>query len=464
MSAEAKPRDWNGRRLHFIGVGGAGMSGLALVCQELGASVSGSDRSKSSYFERVEKAGVTVRVGHDAVNLPDDAEVVVSTAIDSGNPELARARAEGRRVLHRSDMLAELCRERRTIAVAGTHGKTTTTGMLIWAMRALGMDPAFFVGGELPGVGPGGSPANSGWGSGEWVVVEADESDGSFLVLDPEVAVVTNIEMDHHSRWSGLAELREAFAKFAGKAASVVEPIGEDVSRGESGSSIDPNHSPGRRLGFDLQHPGPAEVPLLVPGDHNLLDARAAIAALEAVGVEPDSAAPALADFPGVKRRLEYKGVARGARIYDDYAHHPTEVEASLTALRGLDPDRLIAIFQPHLYSRTKAFSLAFGSALALADEVVVLDVYPAREGPVGPFEGVSGLDVLRAAADRAGATRTWWAPDLDSAERAVGPLLAPGRIAVTVGAGDITKLSDRLVSGEADRAESDPTEGPGSG
>jgi UDP-N-acetylmuramate--alanine ligase len=361
-------------------------------------------------------------------------------------------------------MLAELCRERRTIAVAGTHGKTTTTGMLIWAMRALGMDPAFFVGGELPGVGPGGSPANSGWGSGEWVVVEADESDGSFLVLDPEVAVVTNIEMDHHSRWSGLAELREAFAKFAGKAASVVEPIGEDVSRGESGSSIDPNHSPGRRLGFDLQHPGPAEVPLLVPGDHNLLDARAAIAALEAVGVEPDSAAPALADFPGVKRRLEYKGVARGARIYDDYAHHPTEVEASLTALRGLDPDRLIAIFQPHLYSRTKAFSLAFGSALALADEVVVLDVYPAREGPVGPFEGVSGLDVLRAAADRAGATRTWWAPDLDSAERAVGPLLAPGRIAVTVGAGDITKLSDRLVSGEADRAESDPTEGPGSG
>jgi UDP-N-acetylmuramate--alanine ligase len=424
--------DWAGRKLHFIGVGGAGMSGLALVCHELGASVTGSDRSRSSYFQRVEQAGGEVNVGHEAANLPEGAEVVVSTAIGAENPELARAREEGRRILHRSDLLAEICGARRSIVVAGTHGKTTTTGMLVWAMRELGMDPAFFIGGELPGVGPGGEPANSAWGSGEWVVVEADESDGSFLVLDPEVAVITNIEMDHHSRWSGLAELREAFAAFAGKAETVVEPF--DLRAGESS------------IGFDLERPGPAEVPLMVPGDHNLLDARAAIAALEGVGVDPEVAARALVSFPGVKRRLEYKGESHGARVYDDYAHHPTEVEASLTALRGLGPDRLIAVFQPHLYSRTRAFSSAFGGALALADEVVVLDVYPAREEPVGPFEGVSGLDVLRETADRASATRTWWAPDIDAAERAVEGLLAPGRIVVTVGAGDITRLSDRLV------------------
>ncbi|MEX0620914.1 MAG: Mur ligase domain-containing protein [Solirubrobacterales bacterium] len=431
--------DWNGRQLHFIGVGGAGMSGLALVCHQLGASVSGSDRLSSSYLKRVEDAGVAVTVGHDEANLPDGAEVVVSTAIVPDNPELALARKDGRRVLHRSDLLAELCGVRRTIAVAGTHGKTTTTGMLVWAMRELKMDPAFFIGGELPGVGPGGAAANSGWGEGEWVVVEADESDGSFLVLNPEVAVVTNIEMDHHSRWSGLAELREAFETFAGKAEIVVEPFGLIKA-------------PGERISFDLARPGPDQISLLVPGDHNLLDARAAIAALQAVGVDPDATAAALAGFPGVKRRLEYKGDARGTRIYDDYAHHPTEVEASLTALRGLYPDRLIVAFQPHLYSRTKAFSSAFGSALALADEVVVLDVYPAREEPVGPLEGVSGMDVLRATTDRQGPTRTWWAPDLDAAERAIEGLLAPGRILVTVGAGDITELSDRLVDSRESR------------
>jgi UDP-N-acetylmuramate--alanine ligase len=430
-------QDWQGRQLHFIGIGGAGMSGLALVCDELGATVTGSDRNRSSYFKRVEASGARVFVGHDAENLPEGSEVVVSTAIGSENPELARARAEGRRVLHRSDLLAELCSVKRTIAVAGTHGKTTTTGMLIWALRKLGLDPAFFVGGELPGVGPDGAAANSGWGGGDWAVVEADESDGSFLVLDPEIAVITNIEMDHHARWSGIRELREAFGTFASKATKVIEP---------ADGSAPPSAGPLSVTSFDQGRPGPVEVELMVPGVHNLLDARAAIAVLLAVGVGSDDAASALADFPGVKRRLEFKGTCGGARIYDDYAHHPTEVEASLTALRGLDPDRLIAIFQPHLYSRTKAFSLAFGSALALADDVIVLDVYPAREEPVGPFEGVSGLDVLRAAADRSAATRTWWAPDLDAAERAVRGLLAPGRIAVTVGAGDITRLSDRLV------------------
>jgi len=433
--------DWTARRIHFIGVGGAGMSGLALVCQRLGAEVSGSDRSESSYFKRVKAAGVDAVVGHDAANVPEGAEIVVSTAISEENPELVLARRDGLRVLHRSDLLAELCSNKRTIAVAGTHGKTTTTGMLIWAMRKMGLDPAFFVGGELPSVGEDGGPANSGWGEGEWAVVEADESDGSFLVLDPDIAIVTNIEMDHHSRWNGLAELRAAFAEFASKAEGVALPVEEtEMPAALDGKNLVP---------FDLSVPGPAHVELVVPGDHNLLDARAAIAGLELAGFDPVAGAEALSDFPGVKRRLEFKGEAGGTRIYDDYAHHPTEVKASLTALRELDPERLIAVFQPHLYSRTKVFSEAFGAALAVADEVLVLDVYPAREEPVGPFEGVSGLDVLRATADRAGGAPVWWTPDLETAERAASARLGSGRILVTIGAGDITRLSDRLVEAE---------------
>ena len=432
---------WDERRLHFIGIGGAGMSGLAAVCHQLGAKVTGSDRSPSSYIDRLARTGVRPVIGHDENNLPDRCEVVVSTAIDDGNPELAKARQRGSRILHRSALLAELCAAKRTIAVAGTHGKTTTTGMLIWAMRELERDPAFFIGGELPGVGIDGEPANSGWGEGEWAIVEADESDGSFLALDPEIAVVTNIEMDHHSRWAGLAELRAAFVEFASKASAVVYPESDrDLGAGLNGP---------RLITFDHSKPGPAELSLLVPGEHNLLDARAALAALLTAGEEEEPAARTLQRFPGVRRRLEFKGERNGARIYDDYAHHPTEVRAALSALRGLGPERLIAVFQPHLYSRTKVFSEAFGNALALADEIVVLDVYPAREQPVGPLEGVSGLDVLRAAADRSGGATVWWAADAGAAEEIALQRLGPDRILVTVGAGDITRLSDRLVDGK---------------
>ena len=433
--------DWNDRRLHFIGIGGAGMSGLALVCHQLGAGVTGSDRSGSTYLDRLTEAGVRPVIGHDENNLPDRCEVVVSTAIGEENPELALARQRGSRVLHRSDLLAELCASKRTIAVAGTHGKTTTTGMLIWAMRELGRDPAFFVGGELPGVGVDGGPANSGWGEGEWAIVEADESDGSFLVLDPEIAVVTNIEMDHHSRWAGLTELRTAFVEFASKASGVVYPEADhDLEADLAGREL---------IGFDGSRPGPEQLELLVPGDHNQLDARAALAALSVAGEEGAHAARSLESFPGVKRRLEFKGERGGTRIYDDYAHHPTEVKAALSALRGLGPERLIAVFQPHLYSRTRVFSQAFGDALGIADEIIVLDVYPARERPVGPLAGVSGLDVMRAAADRSGGRTVWWAPDADAAEKVALERLGPDRILVTVGAGDITRLSDRLVDPE---------------
>ena len=412
--------DWSSRRLHFIGVGGAGMSGLALVCAKLGASVTGSDRSDSSYMERLRAAGLEPIVGHDAANLPEGAEVVVSTAIGDDNPELALARERGVEPIHRGALLADLCAEKRLIAVAGTHGKTTTTAMLVWALRKLGKDPAFFVGGEVPGLGPDSEAANAGWGSGEWVIAEADESDGSFLDLKPEIAVVTNIEMDHHSRWGSVAELRSAFAEFTTGARAVVRPEDSDL-----------------------------EIELAVPGHHNLLNARAATLAATAAGFETAAVAAALADFPGVKRRLELKGSRAGARIYDDYAHHPTEVKAALSALRELSPARLFAIFQPHLYSRTKVLAWRFGEALAAADEVAVLDVYPAREEPVGELARVSGLDVARAAADRGAGRPVLWTPTLDAAERAFARRLRAGDMLVTIGAGDVFKLGESLIEEE---------------
>jgi UDP-N-acetylmuramate--alanine ligase len=428
---------WTQRKLHFIGIGGAGMSGLALVCHQLGAAVSGSDRADSSYMQRLRAAGLQPALGHDPANLPADAEVVVSTAIADDNPELALARERGQRVIHRGELLAELCSERRLLAIAGTHGKTTTTAMVVWAMRAAGADPAFFLGGELPGAGPDGGDANAGWGAGEWSVAEADESDASFLQLHPEVAVVTNIEMDHHSQWASMAELREAFGRFASEANGVGVGPGVELDQVE----------PQRQVRFDESSPGPKALQLSVPGTHNLLNARAALAALGLAGFDTAAAAAALGDFPGVRRRLELKGTRNGARIYDDYAHHPTEVRASLQALRGLEPQRLLAVFQPHLYSRTKALAEELGAALSAADEVGVLDVYPAREEPVGDLAGVSGLRVAAAAADRSEGRPVWWLVDSERAESALAPRLGEGDVLVTIGAGDIFQLAERLVA-----------------
>jgi UDP-N-acetylmuramate--alanine ligase len=462
---------WNGRRLHFIGIGGAGMSGLAVVCAGLGAEVTGSDRSESSYMERLRAAGLEPRIGHDAANLPEGAEVVVSTAIAIENPELALARERDQKVIHRGELLAGLCAEKRLIAIAGTHGKTTTTAMAVWALRGIGEDPAFFVGGEVPGLGPDGAPANAGWGTGEWVVAEADESDGSFLRLAPEIAVITNVEMDHHSKWGSLEPLIEAFAGFAGKSRVAVLPARtreggaiEEVrdaltsaaaSAGDAATEATEVAPAGEAttgvVEFSADAPGPAVLDLAVPGAHNVQNARACLAALGAAGFDLDRAAAALSDFRGVRRRLEVKGERDGVRIYDDYAHHPTEVRAALSALRELEPPRLVAVFQPHLYSRTKAFAAQFGAALALADEIAVLDVYPAREEPVGPLAGVSGLDVARAAADSGRGKPVAWLPTAGKAEAFLTrrlEALPAGSFLVTIGAGDIFKLGEALVMG----------------
>jgi len=460
-----------GRRLHFIAIGGAGMSGLALVCHRLGAEVSGSDRADSTYLERLRDAGIEARIGHDGERVPPDAEVVVSTAVPDDNPELVVARERGQRLLHRGELLAELCAQRRLLAIAGTHGKTTTAAMCVWALRETGADPAFFLGGELPGAGPDGGATNAGWGEGEWVVAEADESDASFLQLRPEIALITNLELDHHSRWSSLGELAEAFAAFAAPAAAVVAgadvelpgqegrrlirfalaPPGRPAMRGADlvGEGIGPTPEGGTR--FRARGGGvDAEVTLRVPGRHNAANALAALGGMAAAGFDAAGCAAALGGFPGVARRLELKGEVNGARVYDDYAHHPTEVSATLEAARDLGPRRLIAAFQPHLYSRTKALADELGAALSAADEVAVLDVYPAREQPVGPLEGVSGLMVAKAAADRSGGRPVWWVPTAEAAAQALQPRLGEGDVLITIGAGDIHRLADALVDGGA--------------
>jgi UDP-N-acetylmuramate--alanine ligase len=472
-----------GRRLHFIAIGGAGMSGLALVARVLGAEVTGSDRAESSYMDRLQAAGIEPQLGHDAEQVPPDAEVVVSTAVPDDNPELVRARERGQKVIHRGELLAELCSLRRLLAVAGTHGKTTTTAMCAWSLRATGADPAFFLGGELPGAGPAREPANAGWGEGEWVVAEADESDASFLKLRPEIAVITNLELDHHSRWRSLAELSEAFAAFAAPTSGLV--CGADVRLpGQEGQrvlrfALDPEGSgravrqrgagsqdltpellateirtqPGGGSRFRARGAGiDVEVLLRVPGRHNIANALAGLGGLSLAGFDVEACAKALADFPGVARRLELKGERNGARIYDDYAHHPTEVSATIEAARELAPRRLIVAFQPHLYSRTKALAPELGAALAAADEVAVLDVYPAREEAVGPLAGVSGLMVADEAADHARGRPVWWLPTSEQAARALCPRLGEGDLLITIGAGDINRLAEALVDGGGDR------------
>jgi UDP-N-acetylmuramate--alanine ligase len=437
-------RAWPGRELHFIGIGGAGMSGLALIADQLGAAVSGSDRAPSTYSERLAAAGIQAAIGHDPDVVPPDAEIIVSSAIGDDNPELAAARSRGQRVLHRGALLAEICALRRLIAVAGTHGKTTTAGMIVHAWRAAGEDLGFAIGGELPGSGKAGA-VNAAWGGSEWFVAEADESDASFLELSPEVAVVTNVELDHHARWSSRAELIAAFETFASPARAVV--IAEDPALRQVGATA------AERRKFPAAGDDAIARTLTVPGRHNAANATAALAAVELAGGPVAAAREAIATFPGIVRRMEAKGLtASGARVYDDYAHHPTEVSAVLAAARELGARRLIAVFQPHLYSRTKELSGAFGRALAAADVVGVLDVYPAREQPVGELAGVSGLDVARAAADAGQGRPVWWLPTIDDAVARLRTALLADDLVVTIGAGDVFRVGESLLDPAGER------------
>jgi UDP-N-acetylmuramate--alanine ligase len=441
---------FSGRALHFIGIGGAGMSGLALVARQLGATVTGSDQAESSYCVPLRAAGIEPVIGHDAANVPAGAEVVVSTAIPEDNPELAAARDAGATVLHRGELLGALSRMKRTIAVGGTHGKTTSASMAALALLEAGREPAFLIGGELRAAG-----TNAAWGAGEWAVIEADESDRSFLQLGRDVAVVTNIELDHHATYANLAELRDAFEEFAAPAS--VRVLGPGVGLSGEGEAVAfgiEESGAGLRAQDVRLHRGSSsftvdgvEIQLQVPGEHNVLNALAALAALRSAGVPIAEAAPGLAKFTGAGRRFEAHGrTASGALVYDDYAHHPTEVQATLAAARTLEPRRLVACFQPHLYSRTRMLAREFGRALALADLIVVLDVYRARERPED-FPGIGGFLVAQAAADAAGGRPVWWLPAIDDAEAQLRGELTEGDLLLTLGAGNVDELARRLTA-----------------
>ena len=430
-----------GRKLHFVGICGAGMSGLALIAKALGASVTGSDRSaQGPYADRLRAAGIEPVEGHAAENVPAGAEVVYSTAVPPSNPERAAAAAE----LHRADLLGELTRLKPTIAVTGTHGKTTTSSMVVHALTACGMDPAYAVGGEVRSTG-----SNAAWGDGPWLVVEADESDRSLLKLSPRIAVLTNAELDHHTTYASLRDVHDTFRAFLAGAEQAVVWDRPDLLALREGP-VAPFDVPAPELNrggsaFELDG---VRVELTVPGAHNALNAAAALTACRLAGADPERAAAALRDFTGAGRRFERLGRSpSGAEIVDDYAHHPTEVAATLAAARTLAPRRLVAVFQPHLFSRTAASGTEFGAALAEADLVVVTGIYPARER-AQDFPGVSGRLVAAAAAERARGRTVAWLPRLEDAHDFLAPRLREGDLVLTLGAGDVDRLGRRLAGG----------------
>lgn len=378
-----------GRRVWFVGIGGAGMSAYALVARAWGAEVAGWDRNDTPYLAALREAGVRIEIGPEPVAAPDGWESVVSTAYP-GAPGVPRAR-----------FLAELVAARPSIVVAGAHGKTTTTSMIAFVLAETGRDPSFIVGGIVPQLG-----GNAGAGEG-WLVVEGDESDRSLESLRPQVAVVTNVDLDHHTEFASLAEVEELFATWLARAPHAIR-------------------------GWELP---PADLALAIPGEHNRRNAAAALAALELAGVPRAEAAPVLARFTGAGRRFDRKGEARGVTVIDDYGHHPTEVAATIAAARDAGFARVLVLFQPHLYSRTLHLAHEFGQALAAADAVAVAEIYRAREEPV---PGVTGQLVVAAVATARPGMPLAWTPALADGARWLARQARPGDAILTVGAGDV--------------------------
>jgi UDP-N-acetylmuramate--alanine ligase len=468
LALDVPPADALGR-VHFIGIGGVGMAGLARIMLARGVAVSGSDAKASATTDTLRALGATVHVGHDAAYLAGADTVVVTTAVRDTNPELVEARRRGLLVLHRAQALAALMRGRRVLAVAGTAGKTTTTSMLAVALQHCGADPSFAIGGELTETGE-----TAAEGGGDLFVAESDESDGSFLLYSPTVAIVTNVEADHLDHYGTAEAVTDAFSAFAdrivpggllvacaddpGSASLAARVRGRrsDVDVLTYGASPDADvrvvdldvSGPGARFGL-ARDDSVVPLALRVPGAHNALDAAAAWTAGVWLGLDGGCLAEGLAGFGGTRRRFETKGVASGVRVVDDYAHHPTKVDAVLRAVRGVSGDgRVLVIFQPHLYSRTRIFARELGAALGLADEVVVLDVYGAREDPE---PGVTGELVARAVP--LPPERVTFEPDRDAAVRRVADRAAPGDVVLTVGAGDVTALGPVLLNRLRERA-----------
>jgi UDP-N-acetylmuramate--alanine ligase len=453
---------------HFIGIGGAGMSGLAKILALRGARVSGSDAKESATVQALRELGAEVSIGHAAENLPAGADrVVVSSAIREDNPELAAARERGLPVVHRSDALAALMSGRRALAVAGTHGKTTTTSMLAVSLGGLGLDPSFAIGGDLDAPG-----SNARHGEGEIFVAEADESDRSFHKYAPEVAIVLNVELDHHANYASLEEVFESFETFVDRivpggtlVVNTDHPGGAELARRVSGRPalnvvrvganaeadvrvlrVEP-HGMTSQVAVALkggqEDGGELEFTVNVPGRHYAHNAVAALAAGRALGVPAAELAKALGDYRGVRRRLQLKGTARGVQVIDSYAHHPTEIAADLEAVReGAGEGRVLVVFQPHLFSRTQQLGVQMGEALALADEVLVLDIYPAREDPIPGVTSALVVDSVRGQGVRA---RT--GHPLTEVPEVVAGLAREGDLVLTMGAGDVTSAGPEILA-----------------
>ncbi len=441
-------------RVHFIGIGGVGMSAVARIMVARGVTVSGSDAKDLPVMADLAAAGARIAVGYDSANLGDAQTVVAGSAIRPDNPELAAARAAGLPVLHRSEGLAATMADDTAVTVAGTHGKSTTTSMITVLLRGAGLDPSFAIGANIPALG-----VNAAHGQSGIFVAEADESDGSFLNYRPQIAVVTNVEPDHLDHYGTAEAVYASFDRFTEllPADGVLVACADDEGaralaertrvRGNTRVVL---YGTADDAQVRLQDDGPGQVRMVtpagrfavdlqVPGRHNALNAAAAFAVALELGVEPDAAAAALADFAGASRRFEFKGTGHGVRVYDDYAHHPTEVRAALSAARAVAGEhRVHVLFQPHLFSRTREFAREFADALNAADTALVLDIYPAREDPIPGVTSALIAEHLTTGGRLIG-------PDGD-AVRAVVAAAAPGDIILTAGAGDVTAYGPLIV------------------
>jgi UDP-N-acetylmuramate--alanine ligase len=443
-------------RVHVVGIGGAGMSAIATVLAAMGHRVTGSDLKASAGLERLRALGVPAVVGHSAEHVGDADIVTISTAIPASNPEVVEARRRGIPVLRRAETLAAIAAARRTVAVSGTHGKTTVSSMLALVLVEAGMRPSFIIGGDINEVGSGAA-----WGEGEWLVVEADESDGTFLELSPEVAVVTNVEADHLDYYGDLAQLEAAFARFlaGARSARVVcaddsgsARLGRDIGATSYGTSPGADYRmtdlvTGRSSShFAVEHAGTplGVITLAVPGAHNARNACGALVAGLAVGASFDDARRALARYGGVARRFEFRGARDGITFVDDYAHLPSEVRAALAAARDGGWARVVAVFQPHRYSRTAALWADFADAFVDADVLVVTDIYPAGEAP---RPGVSGRLIVDGVLGRHPGSAVAYRPGHRELVAELRRTLAPGDLCITLGAGDLTGLPDELLS-----------------
>ncbi len=456
------------RRLHFVGAGGVGMSGLAeILLLATPLQISGCDQARSEITDHLEKLGAKIRIGHDPAHVEDADLLVISSAVGESNAEVAAARARGIPVIRRAEMLGEIMRLKQGIAVAGTHGKTTTTSLTGMVLTEAGFDPTIVVGGRVHILG-----TNARLGKGDYLVAEADEYDRSFLALTPVVAVITNVEADHLDTYRDLDDILDAFATFANRvpffgsivlcaddagARSLLPRIQKRVvTYGASPDSdarltaeridLHPSAAATSATSFvvrDAEQGVLGEVRLRLPGRHNVANALAAIAVGRELLIPFDTIARALESFTGVVRRFENKGERGGVLVVDDYAHHPTEIAATLAAARQVYPERrLVALFQPHLFSRTRDFAQEFGRSLAEADLAIVMDVYPSREAPL---PGVTGELVARAARG-AGARSVSYVSEKKAVVDALESTLCPGDVLLTLGAGDVVRFGEEYL------------------